>query len=204
PVAVLNLGGVANVTWIGADGDLLAFDTGPGNALIDDWLLAHSGRPYDEDGALAASGSADAAAVAGFAGHSYFSRTPPKSLDRDDFRRLADQLSQGLSPAAGAATLAAFTIRGVVLAQAHFPQPPRLWLVCGGGRHNRHLMAGLRQALAAPVEAVETQGWDGDALEAQAFAFLAVRSLKGLPLTLPATTGAPRPLSGGRLHRPQS
>lgn len=200
PVAVLNLGGVGNVTWIGADDSLLAFDTGPGNALIDDWALAHTGKPVDEDGALARSGGADGARVAEFAGHPYFAQVPPKSLDRDDFRHLAERLVAGMAPADGAATLTAFTARAVALAREHFPQPARRWLVCGGGRHNPAVMAALAAELAVPVEPVENVGWDGDALEAQAFAYLAVRSMRGLPLTFPETTGGPSPATGGRLH----
>lgn len=200
PLAVLNLGGVGNVTWIGADEDaLLAFDTGPGNALLDDWAQRHLGMPCDRDGALAAAGRADAAALARLLEHPHFAAPPPKSLDRDAF---SPDPAAALSPADGAATLAAFTVRSVALAQAHLPQPPRRWLVCGGGRHNPVLMAGLRAALPVPVDPVEAVGWDGDAVEAQAFAVLAVRSLRGLPLTLPGTTGAPHPLTGGTLHRP--
>jgi len=202
PVAVLNLGGVGNVTWVGADGALLAFDTGPGNALIDDWALAHTGHPVDVDGALAAAGRIDAAAVAEFTAHPYFDRLPPKSLDRDDFRHMAERLTTGLSAEDGAATLTAFTVASVARAQQHFEAPPRRWLVCGGGRRNPHLMAGLAAALPVLVEPVDAEGWDGDALEAQAFAFLAVRSLKGLPLTFPTTTGVERALTGGRGCRP--
>lgn len=200
PVAVLNLGGVGNVTWIGADDSLLAFDTGPGNALIDDWALAHTGKPVDEHGALARSGRVDAARVEQFAHHAYFAQVPPKSLDRDDFRHLAERLVAGMTPADGAATLTAFTARAVALARAHFPKSARRWLVCGGGRHNPAVMAALAAELSVPVEPVESVGWDGDALEAQAFAYLAVRSLRGLPLTFPETTGGPRPATGGRLH----
>lgn len=202
PVAVLNLGGVGNVTWIGGADDLLAFDTGPGNALIDDWALRHTGQPVDLDGALAASGRCHDDAVSAFLSHPYFHRQPPKSLDRDDFRHLAERLTAGLSSADGAATLTAFTVASVVLGQDHFPHPPTRWLVCGGGRLNPTIMEGLRARLASRVDAVDAVGWDGDALEAQAFAFLAVRSLRGLPLTFPATTGGPGPLSGGRTHRP--
>ncbi len=202
PVAVLNIGGVANLTWIGADGRLLAFDTGPGNALIDDWSLRHTGRPVDVDGRLACSGIADTAAVERFATHPYFRRPPAKSLDRDDFGAFAGGLVRGMTAGNGAATLVAFTAAGVALACRHLPAPPRRWLVCGGGRHNPAIMAELRRRLAVPVDAVETVGWDGDALEAQAFAFLAVRSLRGLALTLPETTGGPWPSTGGRLHRP--
>lgn len=200
PLAVLNLGGVGNVTWIGEDGALMAFDTGPGNALIDDWAMHHLGQPVDQDGALAAAGRVDERAVAAFSAHPFFARTPPKSLDRDDFRQMAQHLCQGLSAADGAATLTAFTVAAVGLALVHLPVEPKRWLVCGGGRRNPRLMAGLRQCLAAPVLPVEAVGWDGDALEAQAFAFLAVRSLKGLPLTWPATTGVLQPMCGGRLH----
>lgn len=200
PVAVLNLGGVGNVTWVGEDGRLLAFDTGPGNALIDDWALHHTGRPVDADGALARAGTADAAVVARFAAHPYFARRPAKSLDRDDFRAFAEGLVQGMAAADGAATLTEFTAVAVALALPHLPEPPRRWLVCGGGRRNPAVMTALCRRLGVPVEAVEAVGWDGDALEAQAFAYLAVRSQRGLPLTFPETTGGPRPCQGGRLH----
>ncbi|HEV2300414.1 MAG TPA: anhydro-N-acetylmuramic acid kinase [Stellaceae bacterium] len=198
PVAILNIGGVANVTWIGAGGAVIAFDTGPGNALIDDWARRHTGRAADLDGALACMGRASAAHVARFLEHPYFSRPPPKSLDRDDFR---DAMPEGMSPPDGAATLTEMTAAAAAAALPHFPAMPRQWLVCGGGRHNPALTAALARALAAPVRPVEAAGWDGDALEAQAFAYLAVRSLLGLPLSLPSTTGAPRPMRGGRLFR---
>ncbi len=201
PVVLLNLGGVGNITWIGEDDHLLAFDTGPANALIDDWSQVHLGRPVDEGGALARSGRVAWDAVEAFSRHPYFAQKPPKSLDRDDFRQFTARLVEGLGAADGAATLTAFTARAVALAQSHFPRPVARWLVCGGGRHNITLMEALAQELAAPVEAVEREGWDGDALEAQAFAYLAVRSLRGLPLTFPETTGGGRALSGGRFWR---
>jgi len=204
PLAVLNLGGVGNVTFIGASDAILAFDTGPGNALIDDWAQHHTGRPVDADGALAAAGTADARAVRAFLDHPYFAQRPPKSLDRDDFRATAARLTSGLSAADGAATLTEFTIASVAAATRHLPSPPRRWLVTGGGRRNPRLMEGLARALDAPVARIEAIGTDGDALEAQAFAYLAVRSLRALPLTFPGTTGVARPLTGGRLHRPQS
>lgn len=197
PVAVLNIGGVANVTWIGDGDDIRAFDTGPGNALIDDWVRAAAGRPMDEDGRLARSGRVRGDVVAGLLDHPYFRRPPPKSLDRGDFA--ADAVSH-LSPADGAATLTAFTAGAVAAARAFLPAAPKRWLVSGGGRRNRALMAALEDALETAVEPVETVGWLGDALEAQAFAFLAVRSLYGLPLSLPATTGVARPMGGGTLH----
>jgi anhydro-N-acetylmuramic acid kinase len=197
PVAVLNIGGVANVTWIGpGPGDILAFDTGPGNALIDDWALAHSGRPVDLDGALAAAGSADRAFVERFLAHPFFERAAPKSLDRDDF---VGFVPTGLSAADGAATLTAMTAAAAARAAEHFPSPPRRWLVCGGGRRNPVLMAALASLVGKPVDPVEAVGWNGDALEAQAFAYLAVRSTLGLPLSLPGTTGVSRPMTGGRL-----
>jgi anhydro-N-acetylmuramic acid kinase len=202
PLVVLNIGGVANVTWIGADGSLLAWDTGPGNALLDDWMLHHAGTSFDRDGALAGLGAIDQDAVKQFLGHPFFSHRPPKSLDRDDFRGWVHALLQGKTPADGAATLAAMTVAAIAAAQQWFPAPPLQWLVAGGGRHNRFLMRRLQDALPVAVLPVERQGWNGDALEAQGFAYLAVRSLRGLPLSWPGTTGVPRPMPGGRLHRP--
>jgi anhydro-N-acetylmuramic acid kinase len=201
PLAILNLGGVGNVTWIGpgsASGEdqILAFDTGPGNALIDDWVRSHTGESADLDGALARAGRVSAEHVAHFLENPYFDRAPPKSLDRDDFR---DALPQGLAVADGAATLTEMTAASVAASRRHFPSPPREWLVCGGGRHNPAMMAALARLLGVPVRPVEAVGWNGDALEAQAFAYLAVRSVLGLPLSLPSTTGAPHPVCGGRL-----
>jgi len=196
PLAVLNLGGVANVTLITGD-TLLAFDTGPASALLDDWVCQHTGAAYDEDGRIARSGAVDAGVLAALLAHPYFGRPPPKSLDRNAFALAA---VAGLSLADGAATLAAFTAHSVARAREHLPRTPLRWLVGGGGRHNAALMAGLRTALDAPVDPVETVGWDGDALEAQAFAFLAVRSLHGLPLSLPGTTGVPWPMPGGEAY----
>jgi len=197
PLAVLNLGGVGNVTWIGENA-LLAFDTGPGNALIDDWVQAATGQPLDRDGALARSGRVDGKALSALLESAYFARRPPKSLDRDAFDPAP---IAGLSAADGAATLTAFTAASVAGALEHLPAPPRRWLVTGGGRHNPAIMAALRERLPVPVEPVEAVGWNGDALEAQAFAYLAVRARLGLPLSLPSTTGVRQPTSGGVLHR---
>ncbi len=202
PVAILNLGGVGNLTWLGEGGAILAFDTGPGNALIDDWALKHTGRPVDEHGALALAGRANPERVAEFAAHPYFAARPPKSLDRDDFRHFAEGLVANLPATHGAATLTAFTAEAVAQAVPHLPERPKRWLVCGGGRLNPAIMAELAARLGVPVEQVDLEGWDGDALEAQAFAVLAIRSLKGLPLTFPTTTGCPRPVGGGVLHQP--
>jgi anhydro-N-acetylmuramic acid kinase len=199
PVAVLNLGGVGNVTWIGGDGALLAFDTGPGNALLDDWVRRHTGALYDTDGALARAGRVKRPVVDALLSHGYFARRPPKSLDRNDFAALA---LDGLSIADGAATLVACTVAAVAAACAHVPVPPRRWIVTGGGRRNPAIMAALAATLGVPVDTAETVGWDGDALEAQAFGFLAVRARRGLPLSLPGTTGVPTPMTGGKLFEP--
>jgi len=196
PVAVLNLGGVGNVTWIGPGPDqILAFDTGPGNALIDDWVRTHTGREADFDGALARIGQVSAEHVARFLALPYFDRRPPKSLDRDDFQAA---VPHGLALADGAATLTEMTAVSVAAATRHFPSPAREWLVCGGGRQNPAIMSALARHLGVPVRPVEAVGWNGDALEAQAFAYLAVRSVLGLPFSLPSTTGAPHPVCGGR------
>jgi anhydro-N-acetylmuramic acid kinase len=200
PLAVLNIGGVGNVTWIGRKGDLLAFDTGPGNALLDDWVMQHTGRHADLNGALARQGRVDAIALGKLLADPFFAVKPPKSLDRQHFKQLAAAALATLSPADGAATLVGFTALAIGRAQRHFPEAPREWLVCGGGRHNPALMQALRAELLVPVRSADEAGWDGDALEAQAFAFLAVRSLRGLPLSFPTTTGVPGPMPGGRRH----
>lgn len=194
PVAVLNLGGVANVTWIGDDGAILAFDTGPGNALIDDWAIKTIGRPMDEDGRLARAGQVDERVLAILLADAYFDRQPPKSLDRNHFDSAP---LAGLAAADGAATLVRFTAEAVARARVHLPTPPGRWLICGGGRHNGQIMEAIREVLGAPVDPVDAVGWRGDSLEAEAFAFLAVRSLFGLPLTLPTTTGVRAPTRGG-------
>ncbi len=201
PLAVLNIGGVANVTWIGADGALSAFDTGPGNGPLDDWVMRHTGSAFDRDGVLARAGQVDAMVLSRLLAHPYFARLPPKSLDRLDFSpALAGSGLGSLAPADGAATLVAFTAGAV--AAARFPAPPKRWLVCGGGRNNPALMQALRDVLAAPVDPVELVGWDGDALEAQCFGFLAARVQAELPLSFPGTTGVAEPRSGGRIIYP--
>jgi anhydro-N-acetylmuramic acid kinase len=197
PLVVVNIGGVAQVTYIRGD-QVLAFDTGPGNAPIDDWMQRHTGRSLDEDGAFARTGRVDDAALARMLSHSFFARLPPKSLDRMDFGMEA---VEELSPAEGAATLAAFTAAAIAKAADHFPQKPLTWIISGGGRHNKFLMDELKAVLNATVLSAEQAGWDGDALEAQGFAYLAVRSKKGLPLSLPSTTGVKQAMTGGELHR---
>ena len=196
PIAVLNIGGVANVSWIGEKAKILAFDTGPGNALIDDWVRRHTGAVADFDGALARVGRASTAHVERFLSRPFFERPPPKSLDRDDFR---DVMPAELSLEDGAATLTEMTAAAAAAATGYFPALAREWLVTGGGRHNPALLEALGRRLSVAVRPVETVGWDGDAIEAQAFAYLAVRSLERLPLSLPTTTGVPHPTCGGRL-----
>lgn len=197
PVAIINIGGVANVTWIGKDGTLLAFDTGPGNALIDDWVLWHTGKPCDKDGHIAAAGKVDSKQLSAMLAAPYFRHVPPKSLDRNSFdtRELDD-----LSLEDGAATLTAFTVESIANSAMHFPAPAKEWFVSGGGRRNPVIMLGLKQRLNE-VYPVESLGVDGDAVEAQAFAYLAVRSLYGLPLTFTSTTGAKKPVTGGAFYR---
>jgi anhydro-N-acetylmuramic acid kinase len=198
PLAVLNIGGVANVTWIGAHGGLLAFDTGPGNGPLDDWAAKHSNLAFDADGTLSGAGNVDAGVLEKLMSHPYFTRPAPKSLDRLDFgRALAASGVDGLSPADGAATLVAFTAASV--AAGMLPGPVKRWLVTGGGRLNPTIMAALRARLGVPVDPVEAVGWDGDALEAQCFGFLAARVKAGLPLSYPGTTGAPYAMPGGRI-----
>jgi anhydro-N-acetylmuramic acid kinase len=206
PVAVVNIGGVANVTWIGANGTLLAFDTGPGNALIDDWMLRHTGRALDPEGSTAARGRLDEKALAalfrneyfGRAFSEYFGQVPPKSLDRNAFRPDA---VEGLGVADGAATLTAFTAAAIGRAREHFPAEPGLWVICGGGRRNRTLMSMIAARVECAVAPAEAVGFDGDAVEAEAWAYLAVRSLRGLPITFPGTTGVREPTAGGVLAR---
>jgi anhydro-N-acetylmuramic acid kinase len=196
PLLIVNIGGVTNITWLGEDGEILACDTGPGNGPLDDLAQTYLGQPYDKDGAFAASGRVYPARLAELLAHPYFATPAPKSLDRLTFSTLIAQATANLAPADQAATLAAFAASAI--AQAPLPAPPLRVLVTGGGRHNATLMRLLAQKFAVPVEPVEAVGWHGDALEAQCFAYLAVRSLRGLPLSLPSTTGVPRPLTGGR------
>lgn len=196
PVSILNIGGVANVTWIG-ENSVLAFDTGPGGALLDDFVRKNANMPYDRDGALAAKGSVHTHLMQQWLNHPYFALKPPKSLDRNAFDLKSDL--KMFSIADGAATLAAFTAHAVRLSLRHLPAPPAQWLVCGGGRRNPAIMRHLQKTLDQPVYLVEALGWNGDAIEAEGFGYLAVRSLLGLPLTLPETTGAPEPLTGGVL-----
>jgi anhydro-N-acetylmuramic acid kinase len=199
PIAVLNVGGVANLTYLDGSQPLIAFDTGPGNALIDDFIRARTGKAHDEGGALAAGGQADEKLVADFLTHPFFRLPFPKSLDRNAFR--LDVSAHSLAD--GAATLTAATAAAVARAVDLLPRPPRTWIMAGGGARNATLMRMLTARLApAAVITADAVGWSADALEAQAFAYLAVRTLRGLPLTFPTTTGVREPMTGGVVARP--
>ncbi|WP_157217017.1 anhydro-N-acetylmuramic acid kinase [Flavisphingomonas formosensis] len=196
PVAVLNLGGVANVTWIAREA-IIAFDTGPANSLIDDWMEAEAGQAYDAGGAFAATGEVNRQVLASMLNNDWFDAPPPKSLDRSDFTIAP---VRGLAPADGAATLTAFTAETVALGLRLLPEAPKRLIVAGGGRHNATLMRMLADACGIAPEPIEALGWNGDATEAEGFAYMAVRSLEGLPISFPGTTGAPEPMTGGVLN----
>ena len=197
PVVFVNIGGVSNITAIDSQGTMLAFDTGPGNALLDDWAVRHTGIARDIDGALASAGKFDGAAVEKFMAAAYFQSAPPKSLDRNSFAGLS---IEGLSAADGAATLVEVTTRAIARATEWLNETPKAWVICGGGRHNPAIMKSLAAKLPN-VRPAEDFGFDGDAMEAEAWAYLAVRSLKGLPLTFPGTTKVSAPLTGGVLAK---
>lgn len=202
PVAVLNLGGVGNVTFIDSDGGLLAFDTGMGNALIDDFMMQKTGKAMDIDGKTAASGKADIKTVLQLLSNSYFDKKPPKSLDRNDFSHVSE-LVKNMPIEDGAATLTAFTTQSVRYAfEKHISEKPMECIVCGGGAKNLEIMRKLKESLPFPVKTAQAIGWNNDAVEAQAFAFLAVRSLYDLPLTFPKTTGVSTALCGGKVCQP--
>ena len=202
PIAVLNLGGVANLTYVDGD-ELIACDTGPGNALLDDFLRLRTGDPLDTDGRKAVAGTVDALTVERLLAHPFFALPPPKSLDRNEFHSWVGTALDGCGVEDGAATLTALTAAAVARIVAHLPRPPATWIVAGGGARNPTLLRMLAERLApARVETAHAVGWSIDSLEAQAFAFLAVRSLRGLPITFPGTTGAPRPMTGGVLAKP--
>jgi anhydro-N-acetylmuramic acid kinase len=200
PTCFVNIGGVSNITYMEADKPLIACDTGPGNALLDDFMLKTTGHAVDRDGALAATGRVDEMWVQDILRMPFFGEPPPKSLDRNHFAAL---VLPDLAPADGAATLTALTAASIASIVPLLPKPPTSWVVLGGGANNPTLMRMLRERLApARVETAAARGWQGDSIEAQAFAFLAIRSLKGLPLTFPLTTGVPAPMTGGILAKP--
>jgi anhydro-N-acetylmuramic acid kinase len=196
--AVLNLGGVANITWWDGGDTLIAFDAGPANAPLNDFVKARGLGEMDRDGSLALSGAVDEVRLAELLRHPYLSAPYPKSLDRFDF---SASMADGLADADGAATLTAFTCGAVGKALDLLPRRPRRLIVCGGGRHNPAIMAMLKARAGVEAVPAEVVGWHGDAIEAECFAFLAVRVLRGLPISFPTTTGAPQPMTGGRLAR---
>jgi len=197
PVVVVNLGGVGNVTYIDKE-TVIAFDTGPANGPIDDWVQAKAGLTHDQGGAIAAAGKVDEERVRKALTHGFFGWQPPKSIDRQDFTM---KLADGLTLEDGAATLTAFSAISVAKARDFFPSEPIAWIACGGGRHNPTLLMMLSAAVPAIVYTAEDLGWRGDHLEAEAFAFLAVRSVRELPLSLPTTTGVKGPTLGGNLYK---
>lgn len=200
-IGVINIGGVANVTYVpqaALPGELIAFDCGPGNGLIDEWMELKTGAHMDKDGALARSGQVHTEILRTMLLNPFLRRNPPKSLDRYDFK--LDHVLP-LNAADGAATLTAFTAACVRASEKFLPETPALWIVCGGGRRNPAMMEALGKALAAPVIPAEEVGWRGDDLEAECFAYLAVRSLRKLPLSFPKTTRVPRATTGGVYHR---
>ncbi len=203
PVAVLNVGGVANVTWLDGATDPIACDTGPGNALIDDFVHARTGLAFDDGGRIAAAGQLDAATLDSLLDHPFFRAAPPKSLDRNDFRDFVAARAglAGRSTEDGARLLTALTAAAVATLVPLLPRPPQVWIVGGGGARNPVLLAELENRLHRPVRTADAMGWSADGLEAHAFGYLAVRALRGLPLTFPTTTGVSHPLTGGLIFQ---
>lgn len=199
PVAALNVGGVANITLIGADGGLLAFDTGPGNGMIDLMLQARGLGRFDEDGRFALAGRVDEAVLADLLNNPYFAAPAPKSLDRYDFSLTP---VDHLSAEDAAATLVAFTAEAVFKAFTQTGETPSALIVCGGGRHNPAIMQTLAARAPVPVKSAEVFGWRGDSIEAEAFAYLAARTAGDLPISFPGTTGVKTPMTGGRIVHP--
>ncbi|ODA68823.1 Anhydro-N-acetylmuramic acid kinase [Methyloligella halotolerans] len=198
PLAVVNIGGIANVTWIGADGKVIAFDIGPGNCMIDEWMQQEAGLPFDRNGEAALRGTVDKDVLKRLASHPYYRRKPPKSLDRYDLPGLSER---ELSLEDGAATLVALAAREIAASAEYLPQRPRRWVLAGGGAKNPAIVQAIVEAVSEPVTSADEMGWSAEHFEAEAFGFLAVRALRKLPLTFPSTTGVPRPMTGGRLAR---
>jgi anhydro-N-acetylmuramic acid kinase len=199
PVVFVNIGGISNITYVPADGDPVAFDTGPGNTLIDQWVSLEGGVPYDAGGAIASEGGVIRRVIDAYLDTPFFDKSGPKSLDRNDFTL---EKARGLELADGARTLAAVSAEAILKSAEHMPEKPKLWIVCGGGRKNPHIVGDMRRGAeraGAEVVLAEDVGLDGDATEAEAWAYLAARSLRGLPLTFPTTTGCREAVSGGVL-----
>lgn len=202
PLGIINIGGVANITWIGEkEDDLLGFDTGPGNGLIDDWVRQNTDLPWDEEGKIGSRGQVNTRLVEYWLTHPYFSQKPPKSLDRKTFQSCIEDI-RSLPFENGVATLTAFTATSLKKSLDHLPMKPSLWIVGGGGAHNPTLLTMCKEGLGINIKKASEMEWSNDALEAQAFGFLAVRSLNQLPLSFPGTTGVPYALSGGTFCKP--
>ncbi|QRI65161.1 anhydro-N-acetylmuramic acid kinase [Shinella sp. PSBB067] len=196
-VVFVNIGGISNITFIGSGGEIVAFDSGPGNTLIDQWVEAHAGIPYDQGGMIASEGRVDAGLAGRYLDQAFFTDPVRRSLDRNDFR---PPEGTDASLEDGARTLAHVTAAAVLRSARHLSERPKLYVVSGGGRLNRVIMkdlAALAEAEGAEVVAAEAVGLDGDSMEAEAWAYLAVRALRGLPLTFPGTTGVKAPVTGG-------
>ncbi|PPR77808.1 MAG: Anhydro-N-acetylmuramic acid kinase [Alphaproteobacteria bacterium MarineAlpha2_Bin1] len=194
PLIILNIGGVSNVTWINSD-NFIAFDTGPGNSIIDDWVRFSLGLQYDDSGKLARQGKSSTKLVDDFLKNDFFYKLPPKSIDRNHFNY--NLIPKNLTPEDGAATAVDLIVNSIKKSELFFPIKPSLCLVSGGGRKNDSIMSGLSSSLSFPVKNIDTLGHRGDFIEAEAFAYLAVRRLKNLPTTFPKTTGCKVPTSGG-------
>lgn len=204
PLAFLNIGGIAYVTWIGGSGQLVSFDTGPGNMLINDWAKKHTGVGMDENGDMAVRGKANYSIINKILQNNYFTKSPPKSADRGDFINLLTEI-ETLSADDGAATLTALTVESIKAgAIQHMPEIPAKWIVSGGGAKNPTMMRMLKNTLKADVVKTSEFGWDEEYMEAQAIAFLTARSYFGLPLTFPSTTGVSQPSSGGKRNHPET
>ncbi len=204
PLAFINIGGVANITIINEDNSLVAFDTGTGNGLIDDFIFKHMGKKFDEGGKIAAAGNIDHNIVDKFLSHDFFNKIPPKSLDRDQFNIDTVGFPSDITLEDGAATLSAITVGAITMAVDNIETKPNEILICGGGRNNKYMMNILSKSLNRmniKVSVVEDKGFNGDAIEAQAFAYMALRHIKCLPISFPKTTGVAMPLQGGVMEK---
>lgn len=193
PIVILNLGGVGNITWI-SDDDMVAFDTGPANAMIDDWIAQHTDQKFDRGGQMALRGMVNENVLEQFLSLPYFNKAYPKSLDRNDFQNIS---VEGLSVEDGAATLTEMTVQSVAKGIELCPSKPNALYVTGGGRHNDYMMKRFADVTQLPIHSVDDLGWNGDAMEAEGFAYMAVRSLLNEPISFPKTTGCEKPVTGG-------
>lgn len=198
PVGVVSIGGLTSLSYIGANGELVGFDVGPGNILIDRWMDAKMGAEMDFDGLWAARGSIDQRLLTKMLAHPYFAKKPPKASDATDFDELMKDV-EGSTVADGAATLTALTVQSIVRAAGFLPETPKMWIITGGGAMNPSIIKGLRQTLPG-VRTAQEMRWNTECLEAQGWAFLAARTVFKLPISFPLTTGVLDPISGGLLH----